>query len=72
MVCAADEAACQNDPSGECPLLEECLGFCSGDQTCITGCGLTFPGGVHLFNMVATCILCACSEDCAPAPPGCP
>jgi hypothetical protein len=71
-VCSPEEDACQNDPSGDCPLLETCIGLCSGDQFCITLCEQTFPGGVQILGIVVQCLACSCAQDCPPAPPSCP
>lgn len=56
--------ACTNNSA--CVDLTSCIGNCSGNSSCIQGCGSTYSAGVPAYNDRADC-LCntACTTECA-------
>ena len=46
--CEASASTCGNNP--DCVSVNDCVGACNGDQTCIDNCGATYPNGVADYN----------------------
>jgi hypothetical protein len=59
--CCLEEAACASEPS--CGAVESCVGDCTDDPTCVSGCEEAYGSSRAAADLDA-CLASSCSEAC--------